>query len=578
MTTNTDLEDLSGDSDALRRDVSFLGGLLGEVLREQGGEALYETVEAARIAARARRDGDREADRRLHDLLTGLEPQQAAEVARAFSAYFALVNMAERVHRLRRRRSYLSSDTPQPGSLSDVVLRLAADGLSSERMRELLGRMLVEPVFTAHPTEAIRRTILAKEQRVARTLIDFLERTDRTPQETTSLEARLRDEITLMWQTAEHPGVGRSVSDEVEHVLFYLTDVVYRIVPALDDAMASALRAAYSAEAGDDLPCPIVRFGSWVGGDMDGNPNVGPDTISRTLERQRELILDRYIAEVRDLFRHLSQSRSRIAVDEALEERCREYRRRMPEVAESIPSRYDDMPYRILLWFCWARLEDTRDGGRHAYRSADAWRADLELIAASLRHNRGAHAGLTRTTRLLCRVKTFGFHLATLDVRQDVLVHRQVVGALLGDPAFVDAGAEKRTLVLRGALESLEAVEVTRTPETAPTLEVFARIAEAREVFGPDAIGPYIISMAQGPDDALAVLFLARCAGLAGGDRAVPLDVAPLFETVSDLDHAGETLAALLADPLYRTHVAARGDRQIVMLGYSDSSKQSGLA
>ena len=574
MTVNKDLDTISDDSDALRRDVSFLGALLGEVLREQGGDALFDTVEAARIAARARRDGDEEADRLLHDLLTGLEPLRAAEVARAFSAYFALVNMAERVHRIRRGRSYLSSNAPQPGSLEDVVLRLAAGGLSIERMRELLGHMLVEPVFTAHPTEAIRRTILAKEQRVARTLIDRL---DMSGPEEEALTRRLRDEITLMWQTAEHPGVRRSVSDEVEHVLFYLTDVVYGIVPTLYDAMASALRAAYSEDAGDAVPCPIVRFGSWVGGDMDGNPNVGADTIRSTLERQRELILNRYVTEVRDLFRHLSQSRSRITVDEAVEERCRDYRRQMPEVARSIPSRYDDMPYRILLWFCWARLEDTRDGGRHAYPSTGAFRADLELIAASLRHNRGAHAGLTRTARLLFRVKTFGFHLATLDVRQDALVHRRVAGELMADPAFVDAGAELRAAALRAALESAEVVEETREPETTQTLGVFARIAEARKVFGPDAIGPYIISMAQGPDDALAVLYLARCAGLVGRDGAVPLDVAPLFETVADLDHAGETLTALLDDPLYRAHVKTRGDRQIVMLGYSDSSKQSGL-
>ncbi|MBD3873416.1 MAG: phosphoenolpyruvate carboxylase, partial [Acidobacteria bacterium] len=574
MTVNTDLDGLRSDSEALRREVSFLGALLGEVLREQGGDALFDTVEAARIAARARRDGDEEADRRLHDLLTGLEPRQAAEVARAFSAYFALVNMAERVHRIRRGRSYLSSGAPQPGSLEDVVLRLAAGGLSIERIRELLGHMLVEPVFTAHPTEAIRRTILAKEQRVARTLIDRL---DMSGPEEETLTRRLRDEITLMWQTAEHPGVRRSVSDEVEHVLFYLTDVIYGIVPTLYYAMESAMLAAYSVDAGNNLPCPIVRFGSWVGGDMDGNPNVGPDTISHTLERQRELILDRYVAEVRDLFRHLSQSRSRITVDEIVEERCRDYRRQMSEVAESIPSRYDDMPYRVLLWFCWARLEDTRDGGRHAYPSTEAFLGDLELIAASLRHNRGAHAGLNRTARLLFRVKTFGFHLATLDVRQDALVHRRVVGELLADPAFVDGGTEARAAALRGALESVEVIEEHRETETALTLGVFARIAEAREVFGPEAIGPYIISMAQGPDDALAVLYLARCAGLISRDGAVPLDVAPLFETVADLDHAGETLAALLDDPLYRAHVTTRGDRQIVMLGYSDSSKQSGL-
>jgi phosphoenolpyruvate carboxylase len=562
----------------LRRDVRFLGALLGEVLREQGGDALFGTVETARLAARARRDGEQGADGRLHDLLTGLEPRRAAEIARAFSAYFSLVNMAERVHRIRRRRFYLSSGVPQPGSLEDVVLRLATEGVPIDRMHTLLRQTLVEPVFTAHPTEAIRRTILSKEQRVARFLIDRVEHRGMSAPEEEALTRRLRDEITLMWQTAEHPGVRRSVSDETEHVLFYLTDVIYRIVPNLYRTMASSLRAVYGDDAAETLPCPVVRFGSWVGGDMDGNPNVGPDTIGLTLERQRELLLDRYIDEVRNLFRHLSQSRSRVTFDEAVEDRCRAYRQQMPEVAEGIPSRYDDMPYRILLWFCWARLEDMREGGRNAFPTPEDLIADLELIVTSLGRNRGAHAGLARTTRLVRRVKTFGFHLATLDVRQDALVHRQVVGELLADPGFVDRSPEERASLLHRAIGTGSAGEDGAGVERSRTLEVFASIVEARRRFGPDSVGPYIISMAQGPDDALAVLYLARRGGLADEGGNVPLDIAPLFETVADLDHAGATLARLLADALYRNHLAARGNRQIVMLGYSDSSKQSGLA
>jgi phosphoenolpyruvate carboxylase len=438
--------------------------------------------------------------------------------------------------------------------------------------------MLVEPVFTAHPTEAIRRTILAKEQRVAALLIDRLLHTDRTPPEDAALTGQLRDEITLMWQTAEHPGVRRTVADEIEHVLFYLIDVIYRVVPALDEAMAAAFLTAFGADAGGGLPGPFVRFGSWVGGDMDGNPNVGPDTIRRTLDRQREMIIGRYIAEVRDLFGHLSQSRTRVAVDPELEKRCAHYRRTMPDVAAGIPDRYDDMPHRILLWFCWARLEATKGDGDHAYPSASDFHQDLELMTTSLRRHKGEHAGLLRTSRLVQRVATFGFHLATLDLRQDAVVHRVAVGVLLDDPAFDRAGALKRTSVLREALRSAIEVKASSDSGVAKTLDVFRAIAEAREVFGPEAIGPYIISMAQGPDDALAVLYLAKCAGLIDPGGCIPLDVAPLFETVGDLDHAAETLTSLLDNPLYRAHVTSRGDRQIVMLGYSDSSKESGLA
>ena len=578
MTNTAHLEDADSATDALRRDVSYLGAMLGEVLREQDGEEFFEIVEGARVAARARRRGEVDSEETLNDVLTGLEPHLAAEVARAFSAYFAVVNMAERVQRIRRRREYLRSGTPQPGSLDDVMRRLAAAGLAYHEIRAVLREMLVEPVFTAHPTEAIRRTILAKDQRVAALLIDRLQHTDRTPPEDAALTGQLRDEITLMWQTAEHPGVRRTVADEIEHVLFYLTDVIYRVVPALDEAMATAFLTAFGADAGVDLPGPFVRFGSWVGGDMDGNPNVGPDTIRRTLDRQREMIIGRYITEVRDLFGHLSQSRSRVAADPEVENRCAHYRRTMPDVAAGIPDRYDDMPYRILLWFCWARLEATTSDGEHAYPSASDFHQDLQLITTSLRRHKGEHAGLLRTSRLVQRVATFGFHLATLDLRQDAVVHRATVGGLLADTAFGHAGTIQRTSVLREALQSAVEVKPSSDPGVAKTLDVFRAIAEGRKVFGPEAIGPYIISMAQGPDDALAVLYLARCAGLTGPGGGVPLDVAPLFETVGDLDHAAETLASLLDDPLYRAHVASRGGRQIVMLGYSDSSKESGLA
>lgn len=578
MASTEKLQETDSSTDALRRDVSYLGAMLGEVLIEQGGRALFDVVEGARVAARSRRDGDADAEQTLDDLLTGLAPEDAAEVARSFSAYFALVNMAERVHRIRRRREYLRSGTPQPGSLDDVVARLAASGATLEEVRASLDAMLVVPVFTAHPTEAIRRTILAKEQRVARLLIDRLQHTDRTPSEDRALSGQLRDEITLMWQTTEHPGVRRTVADEIEHVLFYLIDVIYRVVPALDEAMAAAVLTAFGGVSQYEPPRPFVRFGSWVGGDMDGNPNVGPDTISHTLRRQREMIIGRYIAEVRELFGHLSQSRSRVSVDPELEQRCLDYRQAMPGVAAGIPARYDDMPYRILLWFSWARLDATLAGEVHAYRSADEFRADVELITGSLRRHQGEHAGLLRASRLVRRVATFGFHLATLDLRQDAAVHRAAVGLLLGDAAYVDAGTDQRTTVLRRVLPSVAALAKPAPSEVARTLEVFNRVAEALDVYGPEAIGPYIISMAHGPDDALAVLYLARCAGMAGQGGAVPLDVAPLFETVGDLDHAAGTLGALLDDPLYRAHVAARGERQIVMLGYSDSSKESGLA
>jgi len=565
----------------LRRDVNNLGSLLGEVLREQGGESLFATVEGARLAARRRRRGDPSAGGELRRILEGLEAGEAAEVVRAFSAYFALVNMGERVHRIRRRREYLKAGDPQPGSVAAVLGELAGRGVPQGRILELLSVLRVEPVFTAHPTEAVRRTILAKEQRIARILIEGMERCDRTPQEDQVLSARLREEVTALWQTAEHPGTGRTVGDEVEHVLFYLTDVLYRVAPVLEEALESALASTYGP-AGEGVSFgPILRFGSWVGGDMDGNPNVGPKTILATLDRHRRLILNRYAGEVRELFQHLSQSMSRVGVDPAVLERCRSYAQAAPEVDGRIPKRHRDMPYRTLLWHIWARLEaaQSRAGNAEPYRAPHELAEDLAVIADSLAHNAGQHAGLFRVRRLQRRLAIFGFHMATLDLRQDASVHRRAAAALLGDGSFPELPRASRLERLREALETGRSTEVRPLDEEVErTVEVFRAVARARADHGERAVGPYIISMAQGADDALAVLLLARKAGLRDASGGVPLDVTPLFETVPDLARAGETLAELLAEPRYRAHVRRRSNRQIVMLGYSDSSKESGIA
>jgi len=563
----------------LRRDVGFLGQLLGEVLIEQGGRELFEREEAARLASRRRRAGDPEAAAELAGVLHGLSPVDAAEVVRAFSAYFAVVNMAERVHRIRRRRDYLRDpDTAQPGSLLAVLRDLAAAGVPLERVRAALEGVRIEPVLTAHPTEATRRTVLGKEQRLARLLVDRIEQPAMTPPEAATNRARLRQEIALMWQTAERPPVRPTVADEVEHVLFFLTDVVYRVVPALYEGLTAALEDAYGEGAGADLPCPILRFGSWVGGDMDGNPNVGPDTIRQTLRGQRRLILGLYLRELAALADHLSQSPSRIPVNAGVEERCRSYAELLPGAAATVTDHLRSMPYRLLLRLMSARLEATQSDAAGSYGGPHELADDLQLIADSLRTNHGRHAGLTLIERLQRRVATFGFHLATLDVRQDALVHRRVVGRLLDDHDFDSRSVADRTRLLGEALAAgVALVREAGDAEVERALEVMRAVADGLSRFGPQAMGPFVVSMTRGPDDALAVLYLARCAGLADPESGVPLDVVPLFETVDDLGSARATMAALLGNPTYRDHVRHRGDSQMVMIGYSDSGKNDGL-
>jgi phosphoenolpyruvate carboxylase len=563
--------------DPLRFDVGSLGQMLGEVLRDQGGDELFARVEAARTAAIDRRERGLPPDA-LATNVADLEPAAARQLVRAFSTYFSLTNLAEQVHRIRRRRDYQLGTTPQPGSLAHVMKHLAGRGIGLDRMRALLRQLEIVPVFTAHPTEATRRTILRKEQRIARALVDRIEHVRRPPREDRRIADRLRSETTLIWQTEEQPATRPQVSDEVEHVLFFLSEVVYRVVPAFYEALGAALEAAWGPGADADLPVPIIRFGSWVGADMDGNPNVGAATILETLERQREIVLERYRREVKLLFEHLSQTTGRVAIDDAVIARCGSYREKMPEAVVAIPPRYHDMPYRVLLLMVWERLGATLTDGHHAYHDPQALLDDLELIATSLRNNGGHHAGLALVRRLILRVRTFGFHLATLDLRQDAEVHRHVVGRLLADPDFPHRTAADRTALLQSALARSGRPGAHTLDDTAlKTLDVFHAIAEARRRFGPLAVGPYIVSMAQGADDVLAVLLLARSADLQESGR-IPLDIAPLLETVDDLGNARSTLRGMLGDAVYREHVRHRSDRQLVMLGYSDSSKISGLA
>lgn len=559
----------------LRQDVRLLGRILGSILRSLEGRELYDVVETARIAARDRRDGLDSASDRLQSTLRGLAPEQSMELVRAFSTYFQLVNMAERVHRIRRRRAYMRADGwPQPGSINAVVADLANRGIDGSAMARLLERTVISPVFTAHPTEATRRTLLVKEQRIARALVKRIDPGLLLSREEEAELEKIRHEVALGWQTEEHAEDRPTVADEVEHVVFYLSEVIYRVVPAFFDELELALATHYGPEFAARCPKPRLRFGSWVGGDMDGNPNVGADTIRASLARHRDLVLQRYRRELVNLIDHFSQSSTRIDVGDGVHARLEELRRELPELADSIPARYRKMPYRMLLWHVARKLELTEADDARGYASLDDFRADLALTDRSIKSTGGEGRELLQ--RLICRVETFGFHLATLDIRQDSMVHRRVAALLLGEDENWDR--EARLAVLQAGPQALPEAKRTEDPMVAATLETFRAIDDSLKRYGTEAIGPYIISMAQGPDDVLAVLFLAETAGLVGSDGSVPLDVAPLFETVPDLRDGAATLEAILSNARYRAHLARRGDIQYVMLGYSDSSKESGVA
>ncbi|HET7396440.1 MAG TPA: phosphoenolpyruvate carboxylase [Gammaproteobacteria bacterium] len=563
--------EFSAKDAGLREDVNLLGTLVGDVLTEQGGETLFAQVERVRACAIARREGSDPHD--LERELAALTAEQATELAHAFSTYFQVVNLAERVHRIRRRRDYeRESKAPQPEGLEDSLQKLQTLGCDRQAVQTLVNGLRIEPVFTAHPTEATRRTLLEKQQRLARALIERLD-PSLTPREDHALIEQMRNEIASAWQTEEHPEAQKTVANEREHVLFYLTDILYRVLPVFYERLAEALTQTGISIESAALPT-IVRFGSWVGGDMDGNPNVTAATMRETLADHRARVLALYRPELQRLYRQLSQSQERIGFDAAVLEQVEAYANQFPETERRLPARHADMPYRRLLAHMQARLAAVETDQSGAYPGPDALLHDLRLIQASLRQHRGKHAGLFAIERLIRRVETFGFHLATLDVRQDALVHRKAIGQLLDDAQWQDRPAAERAKILRTRPKpKAQADDIS-----APVLEVFQALREAHAAHGAHAVGPYIISMAQNADDVLSVLWLAEQSDLLDANGRVPLDVAPLFETVDDLRNAADVMQGLYQDPAYRAHLAARGDHQMIMVGYSDSNKDGGLA
>jgi phosphoenolpyruvate carboxylase len=564
---------------ALREDVHLLGGLVGEMLRDQGGEALFGVVEGDRQAAIGRRSGEAEDAVALVVRTRNREATQAQDLVRAFSTWFQMVNMAEKVHRIRRRRQYLSGDgTPQPGGIEEAISKLKAKGLTLADMRKLLLELWIEPVLTAHPTESTRRTLLRKQQSVAELLLRRLDATQADNSERRELLERIRAEITSGWQTADNSRGRLTVADEREHVLFFLVEVLYEIVPVFYEEIAAAIEKAYGAEARHiDIP-EIIRFGSWVGGDMDGNPDVHAKTIRETLARHQQLIVNRYFLECQQLSEQLSQSSSRIGVSPALQHRIEQYMVLLPAAPSLSPARQDHMPYRVFLGQVCERLRATYEGKQNHYESVWHLHSDINLIAESLEQHRGAHAGLQLVNRLLRRIKTFGFHLTTLDIRQHADVHHAVLAVGFGDEQWCSRTHSVRLERVRRALERDEGPVQPMDANGKRALWVFEALAHGRHRYGADAVGPYIVSMAQGADDVLSVLLLARWADIA--DRRtgeVQLDVAPLFESVQALEGCGEVMAQLFAEPLYRKHLAGRGNHQYVVVGYADSNKDSGV-
>ena len=581
---------------ALRREVSFLGRILGETLVEQEGQDLFDVEEAIRSLTKRRRDPATApadvaaATRALAELVAGLDTALAERVARAFSHYFQLVNLAEQHHRTRRGRDYAREGKHQPGSLRAVLGDLALTegsrpGVTPARFLEQLGRTDVELVFTAHPSEAQRRTVLEKHRRLLG-LLTRRERHDLVPSELSAVDRAIFEEVTSLWQTDELRFERPRVGDEVKNVLFYLEEILFPLVPAFYEAFEDAAARAF----GGPLPIPaILRFGSWVGADMDGNPNVTPEVAVDTALAQATRVLELLHREVLGLGAILSQSSRRVGVSAALLDSLAADGIRMPERAKALQASTTREPYRWKTRFVAERLAVTRAalvrvrelGGSAeaafpaaAYAGPEELAADLRLVLSSLEQNKGARAGARRVRGLLRQVETFGFHLAKLDVRIPASWVRDDVRGALGLGPSEPLTLEALALALEGGAGAPD----LRRPD-GPGIRAIDALARIRDLTFGGGAECLVLSMTHGAEDMLAALVLARFAGLDADDDTVPaaISIVPLFETLDDLARAANELERATAIPAYDRYLRRRRSRQEIMLGYSDSNKDAGI-
>jgi phosphoenolpyruvate carboxylase len=586
----------------LRRDVRSLGTLLGEVLREQAGDDLFAHVEALRQGTIRRRDAEssgkyEEAARQAAtalELVHSLPVERAVLLTRAFAFYFELINLAETNHRKRRRVALRLNGKAgrQRGSLAGTLSEMRRVGIGADEALDWLGRILIIPVFTAHPTEAARRSVMFKRRRIGE-LLAALDRIPVPEQDLARLEQLVLAEITSLWQTDEVRSRRPTVYDEIKMGLDYYDVSIFETLPSLYREISEALQSSYGLDIEALALPPVLRFGSWIGGDRDGNPFVTPQVTRDAIQLARGHLLLYYQRQLDVIIDLLTTSAQQVAVSDALLERLEAYVAQVhtPE-AQVFGEQYEFEYYRRFVICLKARIQRTMEHpgpsgvalpvtsytlaqGQDklaqvlpAYCSVEEFLSDLEALRASLAAHRGLRIARTLIDPLILQVRTFGLHLHTLDIRQHARVHAA---------ALQEAIADTIATSLPGGLSA----------ETASVLETFRVVAEIKGGCSPEAIRQYVISGAATVEDVLAVVRLARLGGVqvegsgpgpeCESSRDPGLMPVPLFESIDDLRKAPAVCRELWSRPDYRKLMATWDNRQEVMLGYSDSNKDGGM-
>ena len=559
---------------ALRNDIRRLGTQLGDALVRQHGPGLLERVEQVRAMARGLRR-DEVSGAALAEVLDGVDVVEAIHLVRAFTVYFHLANTAEQVHRVEDLKAGGSAGSHRFVETVDKLLGLGADPddiVAATREADL------RPVFTAHPTEASRRSILDKLAEIA----VLIERRSEASSDLTDqgrIDRRIDELIDAIWQTDELRRERPDPVDEARSILYFLIEIAVDGVPEFLDDVDAVLRAIGGSLDGPQVP---VRFGSWVGGDRDGNPNVTPDTTLQVLAFQRNRALRLLVAEIEELSSELSVSTAVTGITDELQAQLQTDRDDFPDIVSRFTKLSAGEPYRQRCSVIHQRLLETmaQPPGPRAYGSPAEIEADLTVMAQSLEANGGSLLARGRLARVRRIVAMVGFHLATLDIRENAAVHHEALGGLFAELGtdYLALSRSERAALLAAELESRRPLDPSAGSDTKGSLALFAALRHALDQYGDGAIESYIVSMTQGVDDVLAPAVLAREVGLVDIPGGVArLGFVPLFETIADLRGIGTMLRELFAIPSYRRLVQIRGDVQEVMVGYSDSNKDGGI-
>ena len=572
------------NNEFLRRDVKLLGNMLEEVLVSQEGEELVKAIGRIRDLAKALGDDhDAQVAKALEEEITILDLPARKKMIRAFTVYFHLVNVAEQNFKIRRRKQYQLEEAwvAQPMSIEHAVESLKHNQIDAKTIQEAMRTLSLELVTTAHPTESTRRTVLEIKKRIA-TILKQMDEQLLGRRERKKLEQALFNEIAILWQTDELRATKPTVLDEVASGLYYYDETLFNVLPEIHNELAANL-AEYYPEQTWEIP-NLLSFGSWIGADRDGNPFVTHEVTWNTMLLQRELVLKKYQEVLNDLMQRYSHAITRVRVSdeflvylEEVEERYLEPAKRWRIAAEVYRRFFAVIIERV------AQVGKSEAG----YKNAEELLADLHLIQDNLRNHHPAHHELKTIQKLIRQVQLFGFHLASLDIRNHSGEHEMAISEILQKVGLVadyeDLSEKEKVAVLISVLSDPRRILLgldDYSPETKEMMQVFQTIRDIYEEFGKRAISVYLISMTKAPSDVLEVLVLAKEAGLyrlhADGTVESHLHISPLFETIEDLHVAPEIMKDLFEMPLYRKNLEILENRQEVMFGYSDSSKDGG--